>query len=164
MRIVFVERIENDLVFLDPQEQHHLTKVLRKQPGYEFVGFDGKGSRYRCLLARDGKSWLGKIIESLDPDTESYLNLRLAQALIKKDKFEWVLQKTAELGVSRVTPIIRWRTEVDLNDSRAKKRFYRWERIILEAVKQCGRNRVPTLDYPVKLEELLRDQHNGGVG
>jgi len=155
MRTVFLESVEKETVYLDPQEQHHLTKVLRKVPGYEFVGFDGLGARFRCRLERQGKQWSGVILEKLESKTESCLNIHLAQAMVKKDRFEWVLQKTVELGIGRITPILTWRTEVELNNKRMEKRLTRWQRIVLEAVKQCGRNLVPVVDQPVELGIFL---------
>jgi len=156
MRSVFLAQIDNNRVTLDPQEQHHLTRVLRKQPGYEFIGLDGKGARYHCRLDREGRAWFGEILEVLEIRGESPLDLHLVQALIKKDRFEWVLQKCVELGVSRITPLSTWRTEVDLNETRVLKKYSRWERILLEAVKQSRRSRIPRLDVPVELADFLQ--------
>lgn len=155
MRSVYLEKIEKEIVYLDPSECHHLTRVLRKATGYEFIGFDGKGARYRCCLEGAGKEWFGRIIEKLATNQESNLDLHLVQALVKKDRFEWILQKTVELGVSRISPVRTWRSELELDDKRMPKRLSRWEKIILEAVKQCGRNLIPVLDTPVDLRDFL---------
>jgi 16S rRNA (uracil1498-N3)-methyltransferase len=159
MRNVYLENTENDRATLTAEELHHLTRVLRKPPGYEFVGFDGKGKRCLCILARDRSGWFAEVVRTLKTNNESLFHLHLVQTLIKKDKFEWVLQKAVELGVSRITPVKTWRTEVELTGSKLEKRLVRWRRIILEAVKQSGRSRLPILESPLDLADFL-DHHS----
>jgi len=83
------------------------------------------------------------------------VSITLAQSLIKRDKFEWVVQKAVELGVSDIRPLITTRTEVELNERRAGRKMERWNRILSEAVKQCGRTHVPELHEPDSLRDVL---------
>jgi 16S rRNA (uracil1498-N3)-methyltransferase len=70
----------------------------------------------------------------------------LAQALIKPERFEWVVQKATELGVDRVMPVVTARTVVRLGPDQAKHKVARWQRIAREAAKQCGRAKVLRID------------------
>ena len=140
---------------LHPEEElHHLVRVRRSQVGDTFVGFDGTGKVYVCSLEREDTQWYGRILE-IEEVEESPLELTLGQALIKKDRFEWVIQKATELGVSRIVPLVSTRTELQLTPQRQAKRMQRWQRILLEAVKQCGSARIPQLSDPTGLEACL---------
>ena len=148
---------EGERVILQKDELHHLVRVRREKEGSLFEALDLEGGvAYRCRLCREDKHWFGQIVETLTNDVEPSLRVTLAQALIKKDKFEWVIQKATELGVSRIIPLITYRTEVRLNEFRERKRLQRWHRISAEAVKQCGRTKLPQLDPPNLIERTTQ--------
>ena len=86
---------------------------------------------------------------------ESDLRVILGQALLKKDKFELVIQKATELGVTEIVPLVTERTEIRLDDFKTERRMKRWKRILMEAVKQTGLTSVPELSPPVSLEKFL---------
>jgi 16S rRNA (uracil1498-N3)-methyltransferase len=89
--------------------------------------------------------------------------LTLAAAILKGDKFDWVVQKAVELGVSRLTPTITARCDVKLKDS--AKRVERWRKIVLEASKQCGRAKLMSVDEPAGFGESidLEESRDGSV-
>jgi len=88
---------------------------------------------------------------------ESPLQLTLAVALLKSDKFDLVVQKATELGVARVVPVATKLADIRLrNDSDANKRVERWQRIALEASKQSGRAVVPEVTHPISLAGLVQ--------
>jgi 16S rRNA (uracil1498-N3)-methyltransferase len=155
MRRHLIDRVEGGKAFLNENELHHLTRVLRAREGDLFEGLDSHGNRYRCDLRRDGGGWYGKILGSVTGSCESPVRITLAQALIKKSKFEWVVQKAVELGVMEIVPVQTERTEVRLNHQREDRKMQRWQRILEEAVKQSGRTVLPAVSAPVQLEELL---------
>lgn len=147
-------------VTLTADEARHLSDVLRLQPGDEAYVFDGVGDEFQCVVddvARD--SVLLSVRASVAPARpESPLNLALAVALLKGDKFDLVVQKTTELGISRILPIITDRADIKLRDeSDGAKRVARWQRIALEAAKQSGRARVPEVESPLSLVALFRN-------
>jgi len=88
--------------------------------------------------------------------TESRLNLTMAVALLKGEKFDLIVQKLTELGVNRLIPIMTARAEVRLRrEPDAARRVDRWRRIAMEATKQCGRTRLMTIEAPIKIERLI---------
>ncbi len=155
MRRVIAQSVSESQVILDPEEQQHLVRVLRLRTGDLFEAIDSQGRRFRCQLANDRGSWYGIISEMSVATWESPSSIILAQALIKRDKFEWVVQKAVELGVTGIHPLITTRTEIELNERRTDRKMERWNRILSEAVKQCGRTRVPALYEPASLREVL---------
>lgn len=145
-------------VNLSTEETHHLTRVLRLKPGAEVFVFDGLGREYRCRLAGErGKRAQLEIIEALTDVVESPLRITLAQALAKGEKFDLIIQKATELGVTAIAPLITEQTDVKLREERMEKRLDRWQRISLEAMKQSGRRRLVDIMPPVTLTEFLSE-------
>lgn len=158
MRRVIVQRREGDRVYFDEGDVHHLTRVLRLHEGDTFEAILRPATRYRCRLIRDASDWVGTLLEESSTTWESPLRIRLVQALIKGDKFEWVLQKAVELGVAEVQPMLTSRTEINLSDQRQGRKLSRWSKILREALKQCGRTGIPLLQEPRPLAEILIDR------
>ena len=150
-----IEIDEGGTVLLSEEELHHLVRVRRAKSGHPFVGLDGRGSSFLCALEQSPRGWVGRIVRPLTDPRESPLKVTLGQALIKKDKFEWVVQKAAELGVSEIVPLLTERTELRLEGSRTARRMERWQRILEGTIKQCGRARVPMLSDPVEVTDFL---------
>jgi len=145
-------------VLLTSDEARHLREVLRLKPGDEVHVFDGEGKEFRCSITKALRDTaeLNIIEEILPASPESPLKLTLAVALLKGDKFDLVVQKTTELGVHRLTPLITRYADIQLRDpSDANKRVSRWQRIALEAAKQSGRALVPTINTPVTFSDLI---------
>lgn len=161
-------------VKLAAEEARHLRDVLRLRPGDEAYVFDGAGHEYLCEVAaigaRDGggnsrneRSEKGgraelTIVRAVAPaQPESPLHLTLALALLKGEKFDLVVQKATELGVTRIVPIMSARADVRLREEkdRGDKRGQRLERLALEAAKQSGRARVPQINSPFTFEAFL---------
>jgi len=152
---VIVERIEDNCVILPEEESHHLVRVLRSRPGDRFLAHDGRGAVYLCALMRGAEGWSGEILESLDPATESPLRICLAQSLIKKDRFEWVVQKAVELGVREIVPLLTWRTEVRPDEEGRERKMRRWDKIAHEAFKQSARTWLTKIHEAQTLTDFL---------
>lgn len=158
------EAFSSDLarVVLESDEARHLREVLRLKPGDQVYVFDGAGKEYQCEIEsslRDVAN-LKVFAEVVPARPESPLQLTLAVALLKSDKFDLVVQKATELGVVRVVPVMTRLADIKLRDeSDANKRIARWRRIALEAAKQSGRALVPEIDAPVSFADLI----NAGV-
>jgi 16S rRNA (uracil1498-N3)-methyltransferase len=142
-------------VTLDADETRHLRDVLRLSAGDEVHVFNGRGREFRCTIASVGKKTsLMTVIEEARPAApESPLDLTLAAAMLKGDKFDLVVQKAVELGVTRIVPLWTVRCDVKLDSS--AKRADRWRRIALEATKQSGRANLTQIDAPVGFEPFL---------
>ncbi|MGQ9858283.1 MAG: RsmE family RNA methyltransferase [Thermodesulfobacteriota bacterium] len=146
------------LFVLEPREARRLTKTLRLKAG-ETVGiFDGRGLEGEARIQRTGRGWGLEVLRLERALWVPSLRLNLVQGLARPQRLEWVLQKSTELGVSRVG-LLRCRRCVsqpqDLKDS---GRWRRWCRIMEEASRQCGRAEVPDLLGPWELEEFVEFQ------
>ena len=138
-------------------EARHLRDVLRLKAGDEVYVFDGRGREFRCRIVSVSRHAAQLHIEAeVDPaKPESQLQLNLCIALLKGEKFDLVVQKATELGVTRVTPLLTRYADIHLRDeSDAVKRVSRWQRIALEAAKQSGRAFVPEIGAPVAFESV----------
>lgn len=147
--IVPPEQVGAGEVIITGSDLEHLVRVLRLKPGALFTVSDGCGSVYRCLLREITKDKaIGTIQEAGPDDSEPPIRLALLQGLPKGDKLELIIQKATELGVAEVFPIAMERSVVKLSRDKAENRVVRWQRIALEAAKQCRRNRAPVI-HPV---------------
>jgi len=158
------DNIDGSAITLSPHETHHLIQVLRLTPGDEVFVFDGCGAEYRCSFRRveNDRAHL-EIAEPLSDLVDSPLDLSLAQALAKGDKFDFIVQKATELGVSRIVPLVTRYADVRLDEQQKPKRVERWRRISLEAMKQCGRRRLVEIAEPLTIRQLISTQENAGV-
>ena len=148
--------ITGSSITLSPEESHHLSRVLRLRPGDFVSAFDGQGSEYLCSVANtSGNQAALEIIEPLVDHVESPLPLTLAQALAKGEKFDFIVQKATELGVKRIVPIVTEHSDVRIADEKADRRLLRWQRIALEALKQCGRRVLVHIEPPLAFTEFL---------
>jgi 16S rRNA (uracil1498-N3)-methyltransferase len=145
-------------VTLSADETQHLRNVLRLKTGDEVYVFDGAGGEYRGeikAIARDQADI--QLVEDVKPPaTESPLHLTMAVALLKGDKFDLVAQKLTELGVNRIVPVSTARADVRIrNDADADRKLGRWQRIVMEATKQCGRARLMEIELPITFDQFI---------
>lgn len=150
-----VSSFTRDDVVLAEDETRHLRDVLRLRPGAEVYVIDGEGREFRCRVERiDKRTTYLAIIEAAAPTAaESPLDLTLAAAVLKGDKFDLVVQKAVELGVRRLVPLVTERGDVKVKD--AEKRLERWNRIVLESSKQSGRARLMEVVRPTVFGDLI---------
>ncbi len=154
-------RLFDSRLVLDAEESHHLARVLRLLPGATVFAFDGNGTEYECEVARVSKEATElQILARLSNEVESPLSLTLAQALVKGDKFDWIVQKATELGVTRVVPLVTEHSEFRKVEGR-ELRLQRWRRIALEATKQCGRCRLMELGEVQNFQQFCEAEANG---
>ncbi len=126
--------------------------------------FDGHGHEFRCTVSNTKRDSAELRIEAeVEPaKPESQLQLNLCVALLKGEKFDLVVQKATELGVTKVTPLITRYADIHLRDQNdATKRVTRWQRIALEAAKQSGRAFVPEISLPATFETALEVEGTG---
>ncbi len=142
MNVFYAGRIELPYAFLDAAEAHHAVRVLRKRKGDEVFWVDGKGYFYQGHIDLVGKESVRLRILSREPSPLKLDRpLHLAIAPPKNiARFEWLLEKATEVGVSRITPLLCARSE------RRRIRLERLEKILISAMKQSGRAHLPVLD------------------
>jgi len=140
---------------LPPEELHHARDVLRLAPGEVVEVFDGEGAGYAGRLEARESGWVVEDLEPIAARTESPLDLVLALALVKANRFEWALEKATELGVREIVPLAARRSEIRIAAPKLPQKIERWRRIVREAAKQCRREAVPRVEPPLAVEEYL---------
>ena len=134
---------------------HHAVRVLRLRDGAPIVLFDGRGGQYAARL-HVGQSVALAQIEAFDPiERESPLRLTLVQALVAADKVDWIVEKAVELGVVRLLVVPMQRSVVRIDEARAARRLRHWMDVARAACCQCGRNRVPVVEFHGTFDAML---------
>jgi 16S rRNA (uracil1498-N3)-methyltransferase len=129
---------------LSEDAANHIAKALRLAAGDSLVVFDGRGGEYEAVILRVDRGRVDvKTGAFRDPGRESPFEAGLVQGLPEADKMDWILQKAVELGVAWVQPVVCDRSVVRLSGDRAARRQAHWQRVMIAACEQCGRNRVP---------------------
>jgi 16S rRNA (uracil1498-N3)-methyltransferase len=152
------EAFIHESVTLSADETNHLRNVLRLEAGNEVFVFNGEGREFRCRIQSIARlSTTISVVQEVEAERpESPLNLTMAVALLKGEKLDLVLQKLTELGVTRVIPIMTARADVRIrNDGDADRKVSRWQRIVMEATKQCGRACLMKIETPITFRDLL---------
>jgi 16S rRNA (uracil1498-N3)-methyltransferase len=139
------------MVRIEGNPAHYLARVMRAAPGDVVILCDDVTGEWAARVAEVGKrDVVLEVAERLRP-REAVPDLWLCPALLKKDRFDWVLEKATELGAARIQPLVTRRCVADkLNMERARA-------ITTEAAEQCARTALPKLAEPVKLDALLAD-------
>ena len=140
-----------EAVTIEGNQAHYLTRVMRVGPGDAVILCDDATGEWAARVAGAGKrSVVLEPVERLRP-REEVPDFWLCAALLKKDRYDLVLEKATELGAARIRPVVTRRCVADkLNLERART-------VIVEAAEQCARTALPRIDEAVSLEALLRD-------
>jgi len=133
-------------------EAHHLRTVLRLAPGDPITFFDGTGARYQARIERILKDRVTASITAQTQDLPPKVRLHLGQALLKGQKMDLILQKATELGVDAIWP---FSSEHGIHRPAKDAQMERWQRIVLEACKQCDRARPPELHDTREITDLM---------
>jgi 16S rRNA (uracil1498-N3)-methyltransferase len=133
---------------------HRLATVLRLRAGEEIILFDGSGEDARIRLdAVNGKHVSATVIERTPGPAEPRTKVHLYQSITKGERFEWLLEKATEIGVTAVTPLLTARSVV--KPPSGSNRAERWRRIVVEAAEQCERSAIPALGESTSLDDVL---------
>jgi 16S rRNA (uracil1498-N3)-methyltransferase len=151
-RIYFsVSNIKDNRMSITGEKARYLTSVLRCRKGDELIVFDGKGNCYRTtILKADKKEVIDEVIEKFPCDTESHINITLVQGLLKGEKMDMVIQKTTELGVKEIIPVVTERSQ-----PRETRRVTRWRKIAEEASRQSGRSIIPIIHESMNFSDAF---------
>jgi 16S rRNA (uracil1498-N3)-methyltransferase len=133
-------------------EAHHLIHVMRASPGSRVILFDGSGAEFTARVERVGRAEVElTILSRTDVDRESSPKLTLGVSLPKGDRQKWLVEKTVELGVRRFVPLATARSVAQAGP----KALARLRRTVIEASKQCGRNRLMEITEPQSWSDFL---------
>jgi 16S rRNA (uracil1498-N3)-methyltransferase len=147
---------QGDPAPLPPEEAEHLLRVLRLGKGQTIRVFDGRGREHLAVLEALTKAdAIVRVGEPVQSATEPRVQITLAQALLKGDKFDEVVRDATMLGVARVQPLLTSRCEVPRARSGDTARVERWHRVAVSSAKQCGRSVVPGVMPVATLAEFL---------
>ena len=151
----------DSVVELPDNVVRHLN-VLRVKNTEEIVLFNGNGKAYPALPeVLEKRRASVRILREEATDNESPLNITLVQAVSSAERMDFTLQKSVELGVAEIRPVISERCVVRLSGERAEKRVARWQEIVVSACEQSGRNIVPKVlpltTYAQALQQLSQE-------
>jgi 16S rRNA (uracil1498-N3)-methyltransferase len=159
-RFYLAERIDGRSAVLQGEEARHLAAVMRARPGDRVVLFDGHGLEFTAEIAAIGKHSVAlEIVERREIDRELAFELTLAVALPKGERQKWLVEKLTELGVTRLIPLSTERGVAQPTDAALD----RLRRTVIEASKQCGRNRLLEVASPVTAKDLFAAPTRGTV-
>jgi RNA methyltransferase, RsmE family len=157
MEIFYAHEMDGNLVWLDQDESAHCVRVLRHRVGDEVAVVDGLGTMYRCRLTDDSpKGACAAVLESV-PDWGAHpYSLNMAVCPTKNnDRFEWFVEKAVEIGVDVISPVIGERSE------RKVLKTERSRKIVLSAMKQSLKARLPQVEEPVSVMDFIRSCGDG---
>ena len=129
------------------EDAAHITRVLRMDVGEKILLFDGTGWEYTAELTQiDSKQCLAKILDKTFSEQEPEIEVTIFQGIPKSGKMESIIQKSVELGVSAIVPTALERCVAKLDSGKKEmEKLKRWNKVSLEAAKQCGRGKVPEI-------------------
>lgn len=145
------------MALLPEDAAHHAVHVLRLREGEEVTLFNGRGGEYAGRIAAIERLRVTvDVLAHRAIERESPLAVTLVQGVSAREKMDFTLQKATELGVAALQPVIAARSVGRVAGERAEHKRAHWQRVVIAACEQCGRNRVPQVLPPVKLDEYCR--------
>lgn len=148
-------------IALNERNKHHMINVMRCRVGDLCQVFDGAGKEVNTKIAQiTKKEVILEILEPRENNTESPLKIHLFQALCKGEKMDFIMQKSVELGVTEITPLMTERCDVKLSSDRLEKKMEHWKNIIISATEQSGRAVLPLLHPVIMFHESVQQNTN----
>ena len=147
---------EKKRIIINGEDAHHISHSLRMAKGEKIEVCDMQKNVYECELCDfSSDEVVALVLNARKSDTEPKCVIKLYQALPKGDKFENIIQKSVECGVSEIIPFISERCIAKLDKKDASKKLARWQKISESAAKQCGRGIIPEIKEPLSYKEML---------
>jgi len=135
-------------IYINGEEAHHIIDVMRLKKDDKVIVFDGTGCEYEGSIKRidnHDKLVVVNIANIRKPAVDNKTTFHLAQAIPKKNRMDYVVEKATELGVDQIIPVVSDRTVVRPDKSSAAKKVTRWQKIAEQTAKQCGRSDIPQI-------------------
>jgi 16S rRNA (uracil1498-N3)-methyltransferase len=146
-------------VCLDEDRAHYLRTVLRLKQDVELIVFNGLGGEYLATLTEVSRKNVRIYLkEYLEREVESALNIVLGLGISRGDRMDWAVQKSVELGVKTITPLLTSRCNVQVKAEKEAQKLGHWQKIAQHASEQSGRTVVPPLAAIVELEDWITQQ------
>lgn len=142
----------NNQISVTADKARYLASVLRCKEGDELVIFNGAGDCFKTEISKAGKKEvIAAVLEKFRCNPESPVNITLVQSLLKGEKMDLVIQKTTELGVREIVPVVTERSQL-----RETRKTARWQKIAEEASRQSGRTVIPVVHGPVFFQDIFK--------
>ncbi|MDD5428047.1 MAG: 16S rRNA (uracil(1498)-N(3))-methyltransferase [Candidatus Omnitrophica bacterium] len=167
------EAVKGNIITIGGVEAHHIIDVMRLRISDKVVTFDGTGKEYTGVIKNISRGSLTvEIISTRVVQGKETFRIALLQALPKKEKMDYIVEKATELGAGSINPVITERTIPDWTEAKMVSRSERWRKIAKEAAKQCGRADIPEVlpvesfadsigrfaDFDLKLIAILNEE------
>ena len=154
---LFWGQVSGEAVILQGDDARHCSKVLRKNAGDEIEVIDGSGTLFHCSIVSIAKNEVyARVVSRSESFGAVPYHLHLAVAPTKNvDRFEWLLEKATEMGVTSITPILT------ANAERTRLREDRLQRILVAAAKQSYKGKLPELNPLIRFSDFLQVKHSG---
>ena len=150
------ELAEGMEISLGDSQSHYLKHVLRLQPGAALLLFNGhKAVDYQATLSIEGKRLKALISAAIPLHNESALECEIIQGLARGNHIDWMIQKTTELGVNKISIFNAERTQSPLKPGQLQKKLEHWHGVAISACEQSGRAIVPALEFHANLEQAI---------
>lgn len=149
----------NNQISITADKARYLASVLRCKEGETLVIFNGEGNCFQTKISKVGKKEvIADVLEKFQCNPESPINITLVQSLLRGEKMDLVIQKTTELGVREIVPVVTERSQL-----RETRKTARWQKIAEEASRQSGRTVIPVVHEPVSFQDMFTDNDFKGV-
>lgn len=154
---IFRDFKPNDIINISGEDAYHIIKVLRHKVGDRIEISNGQNLEGTVVIQNIDHKNLQIVsrVTNIYKREDTKLRITLFQGIPKGNKFDFILQKNTEIGVTNFVPIFTERTIVKLSKERAKKRLVRWRKIVIEASKQCRRIDIPKVHHPIKFTSIF---------
>ncbi|MFA6320847.1 MAG: 16S rRNA (uracil(1498)-N(3))-methyltransferase [Candidatus Omnitrophota bacterium] len=151
------EAVKGNIITISGNEAHHIIDVMRLRLSDKVVTFDGTGKEYAGIIKEVSRnSLMVEITETRAAQKKETSRITLLQALPKKEKMDYIVEKATELGVHSIDPILTERTIPDWSEAKKESQARRWRKIVLEAAKQCGRLDIPEVANISRFDDAVK--------
>jgi 16S rRNA (uracil1498-N3)-methyltransferase len=145
-------------ICVDDNAVAHIARVLRMKTDETITLFNGDGFEYSArLISVEKRRVVANIVSSTNPQRSSKLKVSIGQSISRGERMDFAIQKSTELGMSSLTPLISERTEVKLKADRLLKKQQQWQQIAISACEQSLRNDIPTIQSACRLEQWIKN-------
>lgn len=141
---------------LSAEEAHHCIDVMRCREGDRVIVFNGEGTEVEAEITAASKKLVELRSLLVGQTNRPPAALTLGQAIPKGKNMDLIIQKATELGASTIVPLLSERTVVQIDKDDLEKKRQKWQRVAIEACKQCGQNWLPTVETPLSVEAFVK--------
>jgi 16S rRNA (uracil1498-N3)-methyltransferase len=148
---------------LDAEESHHCAQVMRQAVGDVFAVFDGRGTEAKARITEISRDQVKFQILAKAASPRAAHPVWLAQALTKPKSMDLILQKATELGVSELVPLQSDHSVSQVDEEKAGTKIEKWQKLTIEAAKQCGQNWLPIVHPPIAPKDFVTEIPRGAI-